>query len=73
MRIERIIDRHRNDFCAVMICEHCGGLQTIKTGYDDAHYHQHVIPAMTCVGCRKNRAGEIPEVANDEGRLPVFA
>jgi transcription elongation factor Elf1 len=59
------------DFKADMECEHCGHAQKIRTGYDDSYYHNNVIPAMTCGGCGKNRAGNIPEVKNDSGMVSV--
>lgn len=60
-----------NDFHATMECEHCGHTQELKTGYDDTHYHNRVIPAMTCGGCGKNRSGEVPAERNDSGTLHV--
>ena len=59
MRIKEITDQHRNDFRANMECEHCGHVQKLTTGYNDAYYHQHVIPAMDCKACGKDRAGNI--------------
>lgn len=67
MRISTYISRLGRDFSAVFECEHCGSTQKITTGYDDAYYHQHVIPAMTCRSCGRNRAGDIPEQPNHEG------
>jgi hypothetical protein len=67
MRIKTITDRYRYDFSAVMVCEHCAHEQTLTAGYDDDYYHRHVIPAMTCGACGKNRAGAIPEIRNDNG------
>lgn len=61
------------DFYATMECEHCPSTQELRSGYDDAHYHNRVIPAMTCKSCGKNRAGDVPEVSNDNGRVPVPA
>lgn len=61
------------DFHATMECEHCGEKQEITTGYDDAYYHQRVIPEMTCLACGKNRAGEIPAESNAYGMKPVKA
>ena len=43
MRIKEIISQHRRDFKAIFECEHCGHTET-KSGYDDANYHQNVIP-----------------------------
>lgn len=71
MKIKRTFNEHRYDFHADMECEHCGHIQTITTGYNDAYYHQKVIPAMTCRKCGKNRSGDIPEQANPAGILPV--
>lgn len=55
------------DFDATMQCEHCGHTQEITTGYEDQNYHARVIPAMTCEGCGKNRAGFVPIQANHTG------
>lgn len=71
MRIEQITSQHRNDFAAILVCEHCGSKHKIMTGYDDAYYHGHVIPAITCKTCGKNRSGEIPENKNDNGTVTV--
>lgn len=67
MRIKEITSQHGRDFSAVMECEHCGEKQKITTGYDDAYYHERVIPAITCRSCGRNRAGDIPAQRNDEG------
>lgn len=45
MRIKEIISQHRRDFKAIFECEHCGYTET-KSGYDDANYHQNVIPIL---------------------------
>lgn len=71
MKIKEYTDSHRNDFCAIMECEHCGSTQKLTTGYDDNYYHEHVIPAMTCKSCGKNRSGEIPVSKNDSGQVSV--
>ena len=52
MRIKEIISQHRRDFKAIFECEHCGHTE-IKSGYDDANYHQNVIPTMKCPKCGK--------------------
>lgn len=52
MRIKEIISQHRRDFKAIFECEHCGYTET-KSGYDDANYHQNVIPKMKCSKCGK--------------------
>jgi len=52
MRIKEITSQYRRDFHAIYECEHCG--TTIKSyGYDDAYFHQNVIPAMKCSHCGK--------------------
>jgi len=52
MRIKEITNQHRRDFTAVYECEHCGATET-GGGYDDANFHQNVIPAKTCDACGK--------------------
>ena len=34
-----------------MVCEHCGKEEKNKYGYDDANYHDNVIPNMKCKSC----------------------
>jgi len=58
MKITRVTERYNNDFCADMICEHCGAYYHLTSGYADHHYMNRVIPALTCLTCGKNRAGE---------------
>lgn len=50
MQIQTKISQHRRDFTAVFECEHCGAQRT-ERGYDDAYFHNEVIPAMTCHEC----------------------
>lgn len=73
MQIQKILSQHGSDFSATMECEHCGHTQKLTSGYHDAFYHGRVIPAMTCEGCGKNRAGVVPDVANDSGNGHVAA
>jgi primosomal protein N' len=55
MRVRQILSQHRRDFMAVYECGHCG--ETMKgRGYDDANFHQNVIPTMECGAC--GAAGE---------------
>ena len=56
MRIKKIISQFRRDFTAIFECEHCG-YETECGGYDDAFFHEQVIPQMTCGECKK-KAGE---------------
>ena len=50
MKIQRIISQHRRDFRAIYECEHCGHTKE-DIGYDDANFHQNVIPQMKCGEC----------------------
>ena len=52
MKIKKIINQHRRDFTAVYECEHCGD-EYKGNGYDDANFHQNVIPGMECPKCGK--------------------
>lgn len=58
MKIKDITWQLHNDFYALMVCEHCGHEQEIKSGYDDEYYHTRVIPKMVCKKCSKNRDGD---------------
>lgn len=51
MRIKRIISQHRRDFIADYECEHCGHVEEHQAGYDDAYFHQTVVPSMQCKKC----------------------
>lgn len=55
MKIREITSQNRRDFHAIYECEHCGHSQS-GSGYDDAYFHQLVIPAMACVKCKKTAA-----------------
>lgn len=61
MKIQRIISERRNDFSAIMVCEHCGREAENRTGYHDNYYHTQVIPGMFCPACGKNREGKVDE------------
>ena len=52
MKIKKIVDQLRRDFKAVYECEHCGD-EITGHGYDDANFHQNVIPNMGCQKCGK--------------------
>ena len=52
MRIKEITDQHRRDFTAIFECEHCGETEK-RRGYDDANFHENVIPRMDCRKCGK--------------------
>jgi len=52
MKIKKIISQNRRDFTAIYECEHCGH-EKKHYGYDDANFHQNVIPGMICGNCGK--------------------
>jgi ribosomal protein L37AE/L43A len=52
MKIKKIVSQHRRDFTAIYECEHCGH-ETKGYGYDDANFHDNVIPHMQCEQCGK--------------------
>lgn len=53
MKIKKITYQNRRDFKAIYECEHCGAVTEEKWGYDDANFHQNVIPDMVCEVCGK--------------------
>lgn len=50
MKIKKMVSQHRRDFQAIYMCEHCGDEHT-GSGYDDANFHDNVIPSMDCKKC----------------------
>jgi ribosomal protein L37AE/L43A len=56
MRIKTITNQIRRDFWAVYECEHCGHERN-GNGYDDANFHENVIPKMKCEKCGKEADG----------------
>ena len=52
MKIQSIVSQSRRDFTAIYECEHCGHTEK-GYGYDDANFHQNVIPSMKCKKCNK--------------------
>jgi len=56
MKIKEITRQHRRDFWAIYECEHCGHEEK-GSGYDDANFHENVIPDMKCSNCG-NKAKE---------------
>ena len=55
MKIKTITSQSRRDFQAVYECEHCGH-EFSAYGYDDANFHENVIPGMECEKCGKTAA-----------------
>ena len=54
MFIREIKRQHRRDFYADFECENCGYIEKDHPGYDDAYYHNHVVPEMVCPKCGKS-------------------
>jgi len=52
MKIKEITFQNRRDFKAIFICDGCGH-ESSGFGYDDANFHQNVIPEMICPKCGK--------------------
>ncbi len=52
MKIKTIVSQHRRDFEAIYECEHCEH-EHKGSGYDDANFHDNVVPAMKCPSCHK--------------------
>ncbi len=50
MKIKTVISQSRRDFHALYECENCGETER-GSGYDDANFHQNVIPKMACKTC----------------------
>lgn len=64
MHIKKKVGQSRRDFTAVYQCEHCDHERT-STGYDDANFHQNVIPAMECQECGKTADAMTPTTTPD--------
>lgn len=52
MKIQTILSQHRRDFTAIYECENCQATEEGQ-GYDDAHFHNNVIPNKLCKVCGK--------------------
>lgn len=61
MQILEILNRHRNDFHAIIECEHLKATQFLPNGYDDENFWDNVMPFFTCLACRKNQYCQVPE------------
>lgn len=62
MKIKTITSQHRRDFKAIYECEHCGAEEE-SYGYDDANFHQNVIPQMRCNSCGETALNSYKPVA----------
>ncbi len=72
MHTKAITSQYRRDFTAVMKCEHCGAEEINKYGYDDANYHNNVIPTMKCKSCEKSAGDEyIPQTTKYPEHLQI--
>lgn len=60
MRIKKIISQHRRDFRAVYICDNCGH-EHDGGGYDDAYFHETVVPGFACKECGKTEKDINPD------------
>lgn len=63
MKIQKITFEHRNDFYAILECEHCQATQELKNGYHDQNYHVNVMPTIKCKSCGKDRNGNLADAA----------
>lgn len=63
MRIQEVISQSRRDFTAVYACESCGGTRQ-GYGYDDANFHNEVIPNMKCKACGATSQGVVTSTAS---------
>ena len=70
MRINKIVSQHRRDFTAIYECEHCGSTHE-GSGYDDANFHNNVIPDMVCKSCGLKADSEYRPLTTkyDEGQI----
>ena len=64
MRLKNWIQQSHRYFTTVYQCEHCGA-ERADRGYDDAYFHQNVIPAMKCHECGETAPSNAPKTAPD--------
>lgn len=57
MKIQTKLIQHRRDFTAIYECEACGATKR-DHGYDDAYFHESVIPNMRCDSCGATASGQ---------------
>lgn len=58
MKIKKILMQSRRDFWADFECQFCGHVEKDVRGYDDANYHNNVIPTFVCPKCGKSTNSE---------------
>ena len=59
MKIREVKSTYGTDFYATYICEHCDHITDKLPGYDDANFHENVIPKRHCQKCEKRRDGTL--------------
>ena len=52
MFIKKVIWQHRRDMKVLYECEHCGNCYE-DSAYDDANFHNNVVPCIRCSKCGK--------------------
>ena len=70
MKIKKITSQNRRDFHAVYECDHCGHT-TEGYGYDDANFHNNVIPEMKCEKCGKTSGEDYRPLTTKYGEHEV--
>lgn len=59
MRVSEVTWRNRNDYNAILECEHCQHTQRASGLYADAFFAMRVLPSRYyCDGCGLNALGE---------------
>lgn len=70
MKIQKMLSQNRRDFYADMLCEGCGKIEKDVSGYDDAYFHQNVIPGKLCNKCGESSNSLKIEVKPRETKYP---
>lgn len=65
-----MLSQSRRDFTAIMECEFCGATDKNSSGYDDAYYHNEVIPNMKCKGCGHSTISQGGEAKPQQTKYP---
>lgn len=64
MHVKKKTSQDRRDFRAIYQCQHCDH-EVEAYGYDDANFHQNVIPAIECPECGKTADAGTPTTTPD--------
>jgi hypothetical protein len=56
-----------NDIYGTLTCEHCGHKQKLRGGYNDAYYHNNVMPKIKCDNCGLDRNGDSKQQCGHTG------